>query len=263
MKHDILLCGVGGQGILSVAYVMDQSAMEAGYFLRQPEVHGMSQRGGAVQAHVRVSDAPIASDLIPAGEADLILSLEPLESLRYLSFLKPGSGRVVTDITPFVNIPDYPQVDAVYKALLSLPSALLVNGAHLARKAGSPKAQNMVVLGAALSALPYSSEALEKHIAELFARKSDRLVHINLNAFRMGRALGDFHGAMIEAGAAPGLAARLTPWLDFQPWQLSETALGAWATFLADSRAAAAIDRIWAEAKPAAVDEETARSLLN
>jgi indolepyruvate ferredoxin oxidoreductase beta subunit len=263
VKYDILLCGVGGQGILSVAYVMDQSAMEAGYFLKQPEVHGMSQRGGAVQAHVRVSNAPIASDLIPAGEADLILSLEPLESLRYLRSLNPETGRLVTDITPFANIPDYPALDGVIGALLRVPSALLVNGAHLARKAGSPKAQNMVVLGAAVGVLPYAPEILEKHIAEVFARKSDRLVHINLNAFRMGRALGEFQHALVKAGVAPALTARLTPWLDFQPWSVPEPALGAWADFLAHPKAGQALDTIWAAAKPLPVDEETPRSLLN
>lgn len=211
MKQDVLLCGVGGQGILSMAYVIDYSAMEAGYSLKQPEVHGMSQRGGAVQAHIRVSDKPIASELIPLGEADLILSLEPLECLRYLPYLSAERGLVITDITPFANIPDYPEPSSIYGLLLQLPSVLLVNGVHLARKAGSPKAQNMIALGAATSRLPYPVAMLEKHVTELFARKSERLVHVNVNAFRTGCAVARFHQAISQAGVANELIARLLP----------------------------------------------------
>jgi indolepyruvate ferredoxin oxidoreductase, beta subunit len=262
MKQDILLCGVGGQGILSVAYVIDQAAMESGYFLKQPEVHGMSQRGGAVQAHVRVSDVPIASDLISQGEADLLLALEPLEALRYLRFLTPEPGRVFSDITPFANIPDYPDPVSVCEKLWRLPATLLVNGAHLAKKAGSPKAQNMVVLGAASGYLPYPSALLEKHIATLFARKSERLVNVNLNAFRMGRAAGDFCDLLIRSGVSGELAARLIPWLDFQPWPVPEPVAASWLSFFANPRAGEVINRLWSEGVAVALDEEVAGCLL-
>ncbi|RPI28167.1 MAG: indolepyruvate oxidoreductase subunit beta [Acidobacteria bacterium] len=262
MKQDILLCGVGGQGILSMAYVIDSSAMEAGYFLKQPEVHGMSQRGGAVQAHVRVSDKPIASDLIPLGIADMILSLEPLESLRYLPYLSAAGGRLITDITPFINIPDYPDPSSVYGQLFQLPSVLLVNGSHLARKAGSPKAQNMVLLGASSALLPYPAPMLEKHLAVLFARKSERLVHINVNAFRAGRAVSGFQQILSQAGVPIGLIARLLPWLDFEPWPVSSAVSRAWVEFFKSPAACAATDALWAERKVLPLDEEAPRKLL-
>jgi indolepyruvate ferredoxin oxidoreductase, beta subunit len=263
MKHDILLCGVGGQGILSVAHVIDQATMESGYFLKQPEVHGMSQRGGAVQAHVRISDTPIASDLIGAGEADLLLSLEPLEALRYLRFLAPEPGRIVTDIAPFENIPDYPDPVSVCEKLWELPATLLVNGSHLARRAGSPKAQNMVVLGAAVSYLPYGGEILERYIAALFARKSERLVNINLNAFRMGRAAGDFYELLLRSGIAGQAAARVIPWLEFQPWPVSESVAASWVSFFTSAGSGTVIDRLWADGLVLRLDEDVPRCLLD
>lgn len=262
MKQDVLLCGVGGQGILSMAYVIDYSAMQAGYSLKQPEVHGMSQRGGAVQAHIRVSDKPIASELIPLGEAELILSLEPLESLRYLQYLSAENGSVITDITPFVNIPDYPEPMSVYARLFQLPSVLLVNGAHLARKAGSPKAQNMVVLGAASSRLPYPVSVLEKHVTELFARKSERLVHVNVNAFRTGCVLSQFQAAMKQAGIADNLISRVVPWLDFEPWPVPERVSRAWIEFFQNPGACAATEGLWHSRTVLPIEEEAPRKLL-
>ncbi len=262
MKQDLLLCGVGGQGILSMAYVIDYSAMEAGYSLKQPEVHGMSQRGGAVQAHIRVSDKPIASELIPLGQADLILSLEPLESLRYLRYLSADCGSVITDITPFVNIPDYPEASSIYGQLFQLPSLLLVNGAHLARKAGSPKAQNMIVLGAASERLPYEAAVLEKHVTELFARKSERLVHVNVNAFRTGCAVSLFHQALSQAGVADGLISRVLPWLDFDPWPVPKPVTQAWIDFLLDPAGCKATEGLWRSKLVLPLEEEAPRKLL-
>ncbi len=262
MKQDVLLCGVGGQGILSMAYVIDYSAMEAGYSLKQPEVHGMSQRGGAVQAHIRVSDKPIASELIPLGQADLILSLEPLESLRYLQYLSAESGAVITDITPFVNIPDYPDPSSIYGHLFQAPSVLLVNGAHLARKSGSPKAQNMILLGAATSRLPYPVTVLEKHVTELFARKSERLVHVNVNAFRTGCAVSQFYGVLTQAGIADNLISRVLPWLDFEAWPVSDRVAQAWIGFFRDPAACAATEGLWQSRSILPLDEEAPQKLL-
>ena len=87
MKTDIILCGVGGQGILSIATVLGQAATASGLYLKQAEVHGMSQRGGDVQSNLRLSTERIWSDLIPKGQADLIISMEPMEALRYLPYL--------------------------------------------------------------------------------------------------------------------------------------------------------------------------------
>jgi indolepyruvate ferredoxin oxidoreductase beta subunit len=262
MKQDVVLCGVGGQGILSMAHVIDYAAMEAGYSLKQPEVHGMSQRGGAVQAHIRVSDKPIASELIPLGEADLILSMEPLESLRYLQYLSADKGTVITDITPFVNVPDYPDPSSIYGQLFQLPSVLLVNGAYLARKAGSPKAQNMVLLGAASPRLPYPAAALEKHVSELFARKSERLVHINASAFRTGCAVSKFYGVLHEAGIADNLISRVLPWLDFDAWPVSEQVAKAWIEFFRNPSACAATEGLWQSQSILPLEEDAPQKLL-
>ena len=105
MKKDIILCGVGGQGILSIATIIGEAATKAGVNLKQAEVHGMSQRGGDVQSNLRLSTEQIWSDLIPLGGCDLILSMEPMEALRYLPYLSKN-GVVVTSNKPFVNVPN-------------------------------------------------------------------------------------------------------------------------------------------------------------
>ncbi len=136
MKQDIILAGVGGQGILSIAYVIDNAALKAGLNFKQAEVHGMAQRGGAVQSHLRLSDEPVFSELIPRGAADLILSVEPLEALRYIDYLAP-EGRIVTSRAPLVNIPDYPELDEVLAEIRSLGNAVIIDTEALAKEAGS------------------------------------------------------------------------------------------------------------------------------
>ena len=186
MKYDIILAGVGGQGVLSVSAIIASSAMKEGLLVKQSEVHGMSQRGGAVLANLRLSDAPIASDLIPLGSAALILSMEPLESLRYLRYLSPD-GALVTSTNPVVNIQDYPDLDGLLDTVRSLPYARLVDGEKLARAAGSARATNMVMVGAASHRLPVKVETLEHFIRTTFAAKGDKIVETNLKAFRSGR----------------------------------------------------------------------------
>src|SRR5512138_2857743 len=126
MKYDIILAGVGGQGVLSVSAIIASSAMKEGLAVKQSEVHGMSQRGGAVLANLRLSDRPIASDLISLGAASMILSMEPLESLRYLPYLNPA-GTIITASDPMVNIADYPALDGLLASIRTLPNASLVD----------------------------------------------------------------------------------------------------------------------------------------
>jgi indolepyruvate ferredoxin oxidoreductase beta subunit len=185
MKYDILLAGVGGQGVLSIATIIARAAMIDGLQVRQSEVHGMSQRGGGVQAHMRISDEPIFSDLIPSGGADMILAMEPLESLRYLSFLKP-EGILVAAAEPFVNIPDYPDIETVYATIRKLPHQRIVKAEALAKEAGNLKSVNMVLIGAASKSLPVSEKALAQSVHDTFAKKDPRLVDINMKALKLG-----------------------------------------------------------------------------
>lgn len=190
MKCDIVLAGVGGQGILSIATVLGLAAIENNLYLKQAETHGMSQRGGAVQSYLRLSDQPIHSDLIPSGEAQLILSVEPLESLRYLSFLSE-EGYVITNTTPYVNIPDYPDVEGVLKTIASLPHQVAIDAELVAKESGNAKSSNMVMLGAASPFIDLPLESLEAAIRSIFARKGEEMVAVNLKAFHAGRSFAE------------------------------------------------------------------------
>ena len=186
MKYDIILAGVGGQGVLSVSAIIGAAARSQGLLVKLSEVHGMSQRGGGVVANLRLSDKPIASDLIPRGSASMILSMEPLESLRYLDYLST-EGTLITSTDPVVNIPDYPNLDELVLRIRSLPHNKLIDSEHLARQAGSARATNMVIIGAASHFLPVNVERLEDSIKNLFAGKGEKVVGINLKAFQAGR----------------------------------------------------------------------------
>ena len=190
MKKDIILSGVGGQGILSIATVIGEAATAAGLFLKQAEVHGMSQRGGDVQSNLRLSTEKIYSDLIPAGSADLIISMEPMEALRYLPYLSAG-GRVVTSAKPFVNIPNYPSEDALMAELASLPDVVMLDIEDAARACGNPKGANMVLLGMAAPAIGIlDADALRAAIGRVFARKGEAIVAANRKAFDIGLEAG-------------------------------------------------------------------------
>ena len=186
MKNDIILAGVGGQGILSIATVIGLAAVENNLFLKQAEVHGMSQRGGDVQSHLRLSDKPVYSDLIPYGKADLIISVEPMESLRYLPWLS-HSGWLVTNSGPYINIPDYPDMDEILRAVRKLDNHKIIDADAIAREAGSSRSGNMVVLGAASHFIDMPFKSLENAVEGLFSRKGEEIVRINLNALRAGR----------------------------------------------------------------------------
>lgn len=186
MKKDIILCGVGGQGILSIATIIGQAATVSGINLKQAEVHGMSQRGGDVQSNLRLSTEPIWSDLIPQGKADLIISMEPMEALRYLPYLSPD-GTIVTSSKPLVNIPNYPDEAALMAELDSMPSIVKLDIENVARELGMPKAANMVLLGMAAPYLDILSvDQLRNAISVIFARKGEAVVDANLKAFDKG-----------------------------------------------------------------------------
>ena len=192
MKKDIILAGVGGQGILSIAATIGLAAVDMGLFLKQAEVHGMSQRGGDVQSHLRLSDKDIASDLIPFGKADMIISVEPMESLRYLPMLSP-EGWVITNTKPYVNITNYPDKDTLMKEIDGLPRHIALDADRIARDTSSAKSANMVVLGASAPFLEISVENLEKSISNLFKRKGEAVIKANLDAFRAGLDFAQKH----------------------------------------------------------------------
>lgn len=186
MKNDIVLSGVGGQGILSIAAVIGLAAIERDLYLKQAEVHGMSQRGGDVQSHLRLSDKEISSDLIPYGKADLILSVEPMESLRYLPWLS-DKGWLVTNSEPFINIPDYPPVEEIIREIRKIKNHKIINADIIARETGSSRSGNMVILGAASPYIDIPFDSLENAVRKLFKRKGEEIVESNLKALRAGR----------------------------------------------------------------------------
>ena len=186
MKCDIVLAGVGGQGILSIATVLGFAALENNLFLKQAETHGMSQRGGAVQSYLRLSDKPVYSDLIPFGKADLILSVEPMESLRYLPYLSP-EGYVVTNITPYMNIVNYPEIETIMEEIRKLPRFVAIDAEAIAKEIGNARTSNMVMLGAATPFIDIALESIEQGIRQIFGRKGEEIVALNLKALHAGR----------------------------------------------------------------------------
>lgn len=185
METDIILSGVGGQGILSIAAIIGEAALKEGLYMKQSEVHGMSQRGGDVQSNLRLSDKPIASDLIPIGQADLIISLEPMEALRYLPYLNK-KGWLVTNTKPYTNVPNYPEMDKVMAELNKLPHKVLLDVETIAKEIGSPRTANMVMLGAATPFLGIDYEKIADGIRSIFGRKGDDIVSVNLKALQAG-----------------------------------------------------------------------------
>lgn len=187
MKSDIILAGVGGQGILTIATILGAAALEENLYLKQAEVHGMSQRGGDVQSNLRISSDPIHSDLIPLAKADIIVSLEPMEALRYLPYLAP-EGWVVTGTTPFVNIDNYPDMADIERELRTLPHIVAFDMEAVAKELKSPRSSNMVLLGAASPFIDIAPDKIEDAIRRLFARKSEAVAETNIAAFRAGRS---------------------------------------------------------------------------
>ena len=193
MKQDIILAGVGGQGILSIATVLGSAALEQDLYLKQAEVHGMSQRGGDVQSNLRLSSRPIWSDLIPRGGADIIVSLEPMEALRYLPWLSP-QGWIITNTNPFANIPDYPDEGALKEELLKREHVIAIDVDAIAKEVGSPRSANMVLLGAMAAVLHLlEPDKLREGIRRVFARKGAGIVLANIQAFDAGFSFAQNH----------------------------------------------------------------------
>ncbi len=190
MKTDIILSGVGGQGILSIAAVIGKAAIKDGLYMKQSEVHGMSQRGGDVQSNLRISNQPVASDLIAKGSADIIISLEPMEALRYLPYLKKD-GWVVTNSKPFVNIPNYPELDKIMEAINALPNKVILDVEQIAKDLGASRSSNIVMLGAASPYVGIDYAKLEDGIRSIFGRKGEEVVAINLKALAAGKVVAE------------------------------------------------------------------------
>ena len=190
MKKDIILSGVGGQGILSIATVIGQAALKDGLYMKQAEVHGMSQRGGDVQSNLRISDQPISSDLIPTGKCDLIISLEPMEALRYLPYLSP-EGWLVTNEAPFINIPQYPTEQSLKAELHKLPLMFVLNVNEIATEVGSPRVANIVLLGATIPFLGIDYQKVRDSIRDIFQRKGEAIVELNLKALAAGKEIAE------------------------------------------------------------------------
>jgi indolepyruvate ferredoxin oxidoreductase beta subunit len=186
MKKDIILSGVGGQGILTIAALIGLAAIDMGLRLKQSEVHGMSQRGGDVQSHLRISDKEIYSDLIPYGKADMIISVEPLEALRYLPYLSKD-GWIISNSKPFINIANYPDLNLILNEIKKQPRYILFDADEVARKCGSAKSSNVVILGAASAHLSIPDINFEKAIQTLFQKKGTEVIESNINAFYAGK----------------------------------------------------------------------------
>lgn len=186
MKKDIILAGVGGQGIISIAAIIGYAALEEGMYLKQSEVHGMSQRGGDVISNLRISHDEIASDLIPFGQADMIISIEPMESLRYLPYLSKD-GWLITNTQPFKNIPNYPDTEEILSEIRKILHHIAMDADLAAKEAGSVKAANIVILGAASPFLGMDYGKLEAAIRYIFGKKGDQVVDLNLAALKAGR----------------------------------------------------------------------------
>lgn len=185
MKKDIILAGVGGQGILSIAAIIGTAAMGADLYLKQAEVHGMSQRGGDVHSNLRLSDKPVASDLIPKGQADMIIAVEPMEGLRYISMLAED-GWLITNSNPYINIKNYPDIGKILNEIRTLPRHIIIDADEIAKDLGNKKAANMVILGAALPFLSMDIKLFHNAVGDIFGNKGEDVVKLNIDALQAG-----------------------------------------------------------------------------
>jgi indolepyruvate ferredoxin oxidoreductase beta subunit len=213
MKCDIIIVGVGGQGILTIAYLLDSAAISKGLHVKQAEVHGMAQRGGAVYTHLRISDSPIISDVIPEGGADMILGMEPLEIQRYLNYLNPG-GMVITSNQYYRNISNYPDEKAVLEALFKIGRVAVVDSKALSMRGGSSQGQNMAMVGMATPWLPFEVKDYSPFVRQMFGRKGDAIVDANVSVIGLGEKVGGFYKKLVDEKVSPRDAYLLMSKLD-------------------------------------------------
>lgn len=185
MIKNIILAGVGGQGILTIASIIDLAAMHSGLNVKQAEVHGMSQRGGDVQSNLRISDEEIYSDLIPKGKADIILAMEPLEALRYVSYLQKD-GIIITASDPFKNIPNYPDENQVIETIKNSGFKYIIIDSNEIAQNLSERVLNVVIAGAVAPIIGIDSNVMKESVKELFAAKGEEIVAMNVKAFETG-----------------------------------------------------------------------------
>lgn len=210
MEENLILAGVGGQGILTIARALSQTALRRGWHIKQAEAHGMSQRGGMVQSHLRLSDRELFSDLVSLGAADMIIAVEPLEALRYFQYLKQD-GVVLSSTNALVNIPSYPPLEQVLERIARIEHHILLDTDRIARLAGSARSSNIVMLGAASLFLPFDTVEIENAVGDLFAAKGARVVEANLRAFRYGLNAATAYQNGIRKGAS---SSAVRHWLD-------------------------------------------------
>jgi indolepyruvate ferredoxin oxidoreductase beta subunit len=213
MEYNLILAGVGGQGILTISQAISIAAVRRGWYVKQAEVHGMSQRGGAVQSHLRVADHEIHSDLIPLGRADMIVATEPLEALRYIQYLS-DRGTIIASTVPFINIPNYPPIEEILDKIARFPQHVLVDADRLARAAGSGRASNIVILGAASSLLAFNAGEIDAAVAEVFKRKGAAIVEVNKRACRFGENAAAAYADGLRRGAT---AQQVRHWIETLP----------------------------------------------
>ena len=186
MKTDVVLAGLGGQGVLSAGAILAAAALEQDLLVKTVETRGMSQRGGPVHIHVRLSDAVIHSSMIPAGRADILLAMEPIEAVRNLHYLH-SEGRVYANEAPSADLRDAPRLEQALAEIRGKAHSFLLNATALAREAGSPRSANLVILGAASARFPVDLCRLEGAIRFRFQGKGEATVAASLRAFRSGR----------------------------------------------------------------------------
>jgi indolepyruvate ferredoxin oxidoreductase beta subunit len=199
---NMLLSGVGGQGVVLASFVLSHVAMAEGYDVKQSEVHGMSQRGGSVTSHFRFGDK-VWAPLVSPGDADILMAFESLEALRYINWIKKGgllvyNAQKINPSPVAAGLATYPD-DIDGKIAAAWPRVQCVKANELAIQAGTVKSANVVMLGAVSPALPFAQETWEAVIRKAVPPKS---VDVNMEAFRLGVSTAANPAATCSTGAA-------------------------------------------------------------
>jgi indolepyruvate ferredoxin oxidoreductase beta subunit len=184
----IIVAGVGGQGALTLAQLILGAAWKSKYHVLQSEVHGMSQRGGAVNAHILFDIVPVTSPVVMEGDAEFLISMEPLEALRYLPFMSK-TGIMIVSAHPFKNMDNYPDVELILNELKSIDGVTLIDTEKYSKELDYKNAGNMILLGSLSNHLPFEDSIWEKIISERFNDKGTKVIEQNIRAFNFGKKL--------------------------------------------------------------------------